>query len=124
MSWIYFFFGLTWFFLIFLFFFVFDSIDLRRFEPRPDASHRLGFPSPSKGRKRGITVKPWTTIKDLKDRLSSLLHVPSASQRLYYGPSHSLKNARNMQDIGVYKGGATFLLEIVGSDVSGGKRVF
>ena len=39
------------------------------------------------GHKRALHVKPWTTIKDIKDRLSSILSIPSASQRLFYGPS-------------------------------------
>lgn len=31
-------------------------------------------------RKRPLTVKSWSTVKDLKDILQSLLHVPAASQ--------------------------------------------
>ncbi|CAM9802871.1 unnamed protein product, partial [Hapterophycus canaliculatus] len=31
-------------------------------------------------RKRVLTVKSWSTVKDLKDVLQSLLHLPAASQ--------------------------------------------
>mmetsp|Transcript_18045 Transcript_18045/g.37562 ORF Transcript_18045/g.37562 Transcript_18045/m.37562 type:complete len:851 (+) Transcript_18045:320-2872(+) len=69
------------------------------------------------GHKRAFYVKPWTTIKDIKDRLSSLLSIPPASQRLFYGPSQPLKNNRTLNDVGVYKTGATLLLDIVGRPV-------
>ncbi|GMH50715.1 hypothetical protein TrRE_jg5096 [Triparma retinervis] len=69
------------------------------------------------GHKRALHVKPWTTIKDIKDRLSSILSIPPSSQRLFYGPSQPLKNNRTLNDVGVYKSGATLLLDIVGRPV-------
>lgn len=41
-------------------------------------------------RKRVLTVKSWSTVKDLKDVLQSLLHLPAASQVCTYVTPESL----------------------------------
>ncbi|GMI18925.1 hypothetical protein TeGR_g6228, partial [Tetraparma gracilis] len=62
--------------------------------------------------KRALTVKPWSTVKDIKDQLSLLLHVPASLQLLYFGPSLPLKNSRTLADVGVYRSGETLLFGI------------
>lgn len=68
------------------------------------------------GRKRPLSVKPWATIKDVKDLLTTHLHVPPSSQRLYFGPlltsARELPNHRTLMDAGIYRNGETLLLEI------------
>lgn len=80
-----------------------------------------------RGKKRPITVRSWSTIKDVKDQLQLLLHVPPSVQRLFVvGPLHvhgrELPNHRTLQDAGIYKSGETLLLDIRGGadGVSGG----
>ena len=71
------------------------------------------------GRKRPLTVKPWATIKDVKDQLTKHLHIPASSQGIYFGPllssAKELPNHRSLQDAGIYRNGETLLLEIKGS---------
>ena len=71
------------------------------------------------GRKRPLSVKPWASIKDVKDLLAQHLHVPPSSQRLYYGPlltsARELPNHRTLMDAGIYKNGESLLLEITSS---------
>lgn len=73
------------------------------------------------GRKRPITVKPWATVKDVKDLLAKHLHVPPQSQGIYYGPlltrATELPNHRTLQDAGIYRSGETLLLKIKGAEV-------
>lgn len=68
------------------------------------------------GRKRPLTVKTWATIKDVKDTLNKLLHVPPSAQRLYFGPlmtsGTDLPNHRTLCDAGIYRSGETLFLEI------------
>mmetsp|Transcript_25408 Transcript_25408/g.41272 ORF Transcript_25408/g.41272 Transcript_25408/m.41272 type:complete len:899 (+) Transcript_25408:75-2771(+) len=68
------------------------------------------------GRKRPLSVKPWASVKDVKDLLASHLHVPPSSQRLYFGPlltsARELPNHRTLMDAGIYRNGETLLLEI------------
>mmetsp|Transcript_139 Transcript_139/g.180 ORF Transcript_139/g.180 Transcript_139/m.180 type:complete len:902 (+) Transcript_139:616-3321(+) len=68
------------------------------------------------GRKRPLAVKPWASIKDVKDLLANHLHVPPSSQRLYFGPlltsARELPNHRTLMDAGIYRNGETLLLEI------------
>lgn len=72
------------------------------------------------GRKRPLTVRPWASIKDVKDQLSKHLHVPASSQGIYFGPLHKeLPNHRSLQDAGIYRNGETLLLEIKCSDSLG-----
>lgn len=74
-----------------------------------------------RGKKRPITVRSWATIKDVKDQLQKLLHVPPSSQRLYLGPiivpGKELSNHRSLHDAGIYKSGETLLLDIKGGVV-------
>lgn len=74
-----------------------------------------------RGKKRPIIVRPWATIKDVKDQLQKLLHIPPSSQRLYFGPfivpGKELSNHRSLHDAGIYKSGETLLLDIKGGVV-------
>ena len=78
------------------------------------------------GRKRPLSVKPWASIKDVKDLLANHLHVPPSSQRLYFGPlltsARELPNHRTLMDAGIYRNGETLLLEITrgNNDMLGG----
>lgn len=68
------------------------------------------------GRKRAITVRSWSSIKDVKDVIRTLLQVPPSAQRLYYGPlltsGGELPNHRTLHDAGIYRSGETLLLDI------------
>ena len=72
------------------------------------------------GRKRPLTVKTWSTIKDVKDAVQKLLHVPPSAQRLYFGPimtsGSDLPNHRTLNDAGIYRSGETLYLEIKKTD--------
>jgi len=74
------------------------------------------------GRKRPLSVKTWSTIKDVKDALQHLLHVPSSAQRLFFGPlltsGGELPNHRTLHDAGIYRSGETLLLDIKGGNES------
>lgn len=76
----------------------------------------------AQGRKRPLTVRPWASVKDVKDQLTKHLHIPASSQCIYFGPllssAKELPNHRTLQDAGVYRNGETLLLEIKGT--SGG----
>lgn len=69
-------------------------------------------------KKRPITVKTWSTIKDVKDVIQKLLSIPPSLQRLYFGPfmtsGISLPNHRTLHDAGIYKNGQVLYLEIKG----------
>jgi hypothetical protein len=68
------------------------------------------------GRKRPVTVRSWSTIKDVKDAIQKIIDVPSSMQRLFYGPlltsGGELPNHRTLQDAGIYRSGETVLLDI------------
>ena len=68
------------------------------------------------GRKRPITVRSWSTIKDVKQTIQQAIHVPPNAQRLYYGPlltsGGELPNHRTLHDAGIYRSGSTLLLDI------------
>jgi len=68
------------------------------------------------GRKRPLTIRSWSTIKDVKDQIQHMLHVPPSAQRLYFGPllisGKELPNHRSLHDAGIYKSGETLLLDI------------
>jgi len=68
------------------------------------------------GRKRALVVRPWASIKDVKDQLTKHLHIPASSQGIYFGPllssAKELPNHRTLQDAGIYRNGETLLLEI------------
>ena len=73
------------------------------------------------GRKRPITVRSWSCIKDVKDIIQQMLHVPPSSQRLYFGPlltsGGELPNHRTLHDAGIYRSGETLLLDIKGGSL-------
>lgn len=72
------------------------------------------------GRKRPLSIKTWSTIKDVKDALQQHLHVPSSAQRLFFGPlltsGGELPNHRSLHDAGIYRSGETLLLDIKGGN--------
>lgn len=74
------------------------------------------------GRKRPITVRSWSTIKDVKDTIQQAIHIPASSQRLFFGPlltsGKELPNHRSLHDAGIYRSGETILLDIKGSSSS------
>lgn len=87
-----------------------EKVDLKLFIKDVDDPH---------SKKRPLTVKSWSTIKDIKDHIQKELHVPPHSQRLYFGNllkirSH-LPNRWTLQDAGIYKNGETIYLKIEGS---------
>jgi hypothetical protein len=75
-----------------------------------------------------VTVRPWSTIKDVKDAIQAALQVPAGSQRLYFGPLMSsggeLPNHRTLHDAGIYRSGETLLLDIKGSSSSSSPSAF
>jgi len=83
------------------------SADLKLFVKDVDDPH---------GRKRPLTVKTWATVKDVKDAIKNLLHVPPSAQRIYYGPlmasGADLPNHRSLSDAGIYRSGETIYLEV------------
>ncbi|KAL3802700.1 hypothetical protein ACHAW5_005037 [Stephanodiscus triporus] len=91
-----------------------SSIDLRIFIKDVHDTH---------GRKRPLTVRPWATVKDVKDQLTKHLHIPASSQCIYFGPvlssAKELPNHRTLQDAGIYRNGETLLLEIKGNSPGG-----
>jgi len=68
------------------------------------------------GKKRPITVRSWCTIKDVKEKIQQIIHVPTHAMRLYFGPlltsGKELPNHRTLHDAGIYRSGETLLLEI------------
>lgn len=72
------------------------------------------------GRKRPLSVKTWSTVKDVKDALQQHLHVPSSAQRLFFGPlltsGGELPNHRSLHDAGIYRSGEMLLLDIKGGN--------
>jgi len=73
-------------------------------------------------KKRPIAVRSWSTIKDVKEKIQQIIHVPPHAIRLYFGPlltsGKELPNHRTLHDVGIYRSGETLLLDIknVGSD--------
>jgi len=87
------------------------DVDLKLYIKDVDDTH---------SRKRPLKLKSWSSIKDVKDHIKKLLHVPPSCQRLYFGPlmtskSH-LPNHWTLQDAGIYKNGETLFLEIKDRD--------
>jgi len=68
--------------------------------------------------KRPITVKSWSTIKDVKDVLHQMMSIPPSMQRLFFGPFMTsgapLPNHRLLHDAGIYKNEQVLYLEIKG----------
>mmetsp|Transcript_5514 Transcript_5514/g.7997 ORF Transcript_5514/g.7997 Transcript_5514/m.7997 type:complete len:703 (-) Transcript_5514:87-2195(-) len=87
-----------------------NALDMRDSYRGPDL--QLFFRDLRDDRRRKVTVKSWSTIKDVKDVISSILHIPSSSQRLFYGPLAALPNYRSLLDAGIDRSGETLLLDI------------
>lgn len=90
-----------------------QALDLREKYRGPDLHIFYRDLRDSQNRKRKILVKTWSTVQDVKNIIASKTHVPSHSQRLYYGPLISLPNHRTLNDAGIHKHGETLLLEII-----------
>ena len=69
-------------------------------------------------KKRPITVRSWSTVKDVKDIIQRVIHVPSSAQKLYFGIVAELPNHRSLHDVGIYRSGETLLLDIQGGNRS------
>lgn len=84
----------------------------------PDLKIFVKDVSDPNSRKRPITLKTWSTIKDVKDVVQKLLNIPPSLQRLYSGPFMTsgvcLPNHRSLHDAGIYKNGQVLYLEIKG----------
>lgn len=74
------------------------------------------------GKKRPIVVRSWSTIHEVKGKISQLMQIPPSSQRLFFGPVMSaggdLPNHRSLHDAGIYRSGETLLLDIKGMSLS------
>lgn len=83
------------------------SADLKLFVKDVDDPH---------GRKRPLVIKTWASVKDVKDAIKNLLHVPPSAQRIYYGPlmasGADLPSHRSLADAGIYRSGETIYLEV------------
>jgi hypothetical protein len=83
---------------------------------------KIFFRDVRQGKKRAITVRSWSTVKDVKDIIQQTIHVPAQSQRLYFGPlltsGKELPNHRTLHDAGIYRSGETVLLDIKGGSSS------
>lgn len=53
-------------------------------------------------RKKKLILRPWASIKDIKDQLQVIFNVPSNVQKLYFH-GRELKNAHNLQECGIYQ---------------------
>ena len=71
-------------------------------------------------RKRPITVRSWSTVKDIKDTIQQAIHIPASSQQLFFGPlltsGKELPNHRSLHYAGIYRSGETILLHIKNSN--------
>ncbi|DAZ95320.1 TPA: hypothetical protein N0F65_002427, partial [Lagenidium giganteum] len=56
-------------------------------------------------RKKKLILKPWASIKDIKDQLQVVFNVPTTAQKLYF-QGRELKNAHNLQQCGIYQDNA------------------
>ncbi|KAI9913121.1 hypothetical protein PsorP6_005979 [Peronosclerospora sorghi] len=56
-------------------------------------------------RRKKLVLRPWASIKDIKDQLQVVFNVPSNAQKLFY-QGRELKNAHNLQQCGIYKDNA------------------
>jgi Phosphatidylinositol 3- and 4-kinase/Ubiquitin family len=95
------------------------GLDLKESSYRgPDLKLFVRDVSDRQGRKRPITVRSWSTIKDVKNIIQQAIHVPPGSQRLFFGAlltsGGELPNHRTLHDAGIYRSGETLLLEIKG----------
>ncbi|CEG40159.1 Phosphatidylinositol kinase (PIK-F) [Plasmopara halstedii] len=51
-------------------------------------------------RRKKLLLRPWASIKDVKDQLQVVFNVPSNAQKLFY-QGRELKNAHNLQQCGI-----------------------
>ncbi|CAH0477556.1 unnamed protein product [Peronospora belbahrii] len=56
-------------------------------------------------RRKKLVLRPWASIKDIKDQLQVVFNVPSNAQKLFY-QGRELKNAHNLQQCGIYQDNA------------------
>lgn len=56
-------------------------------------------------RKKKLILRPWASIKDVKDQLQVVFNVPSNAQKLFY-QGRELKNPHNLQECGIYQDNA------------------
>lgn len=56
-------------------------------------------------RKKKLMLKPWASIKNIKDQLQVVFNVPSNAQKLFF-QGRELKNAHNLQESGIYQDSA------------------
>lgn len=95
------------------------SMDAESFRA-PDLKLYVRDVKDRQGRKRPITLRSWSTIKDVKDALQQIIHVPPSAQHLYFGPlltsGIELPNHRTLHDAGIYRSGETLLLDIQGGN--------
>ena len=61
-----------------------------------------------------MTVRSWSTVQDVKNKLQEAIGVPTRAQKLYYGPllGGDLPNYRSLADLAIFKDGETLLLDI------------
>mmetsp|Transcript_13216 Transcript_13216/g.21291 ORF Transcript_13216/g.21291 Transcript_13216/m.21291 type:complete len:767 (-) Transcript_13216:126-2426(-) len=93
-----------------------DNPELKASSYSPDL--KIFFRDVRHGKKKQITVRSWSTIKDVKVVIQQKIHVPAQSQKLYFGPlltsGKELPNHRTLHDAGIYRSGETLLLDIKG----------
>lgn len=63
-------------------------------------------------KKKSFTLRSWAKVKDAKDAIARIIQIPPNAQRLYFGPVQELPNHRSLHDAGIYRSGATLLLDI------------
>jgi hypothetical protein len=56
-------------------------------------------------RRKKLMLRPWASIKDIKDQLQVVFNVPSNAQKLFY-QGRELKNAHHLQQCGIYQDNA------------------
>ncbi|KAG7364528.1 phosphatidylinositol 3- and 4-kinase [Nitzschia inconspicua] len=90
--------------------------DNPQLKPAYSPDLKIFFRDVRQGKKKQITVRSWSTIKDVKEVIQQKIHVPPSAQRLYFGPlltsGKELPNHRSLHDVGIYRSGETLLLEI------------
>lgn len=52
-------------------------------------------------RRKKLILKPWASIKDIKDQLQIVFNVPTNAQKLFF-KGRELKNVHNLQECGIY----------------------
>ncbi|CAI5746475.1 unnamed protein product [Peronospora destructor] len=53
-------------------------------------------------RRKKLVLRPWASIKDIKNQLQVVFNVPSNAQKLFY-QGRELKNGHNLQQCGIYQ---------------------